>query len=146
MKQRVTLHGPIEDATLPAPYVFNTREKFEVVAEEGTDDLLECDVLPNENALRFKKTKAVEVMMALDPDTGSHDDANEAAQTFEIPIQTNVDGALQVDNRLPQFGDETNTDFAPIESDVEEAAHVGDQPTAAESREIVSDSRAPPAG
>ena len=39
-----------------------------------------------------------------------------------------------------------NYDFAVVEPDVEEAAHVGDQPTAAKDKEIFTDGRAPPAG
>ena len=44
----------------------------------------------------------------------------------------------------PEFGT-TNDDFAAIEPDVEVAAHIGDQPDAAEGKETVSDGRAPPA-
>ena len=112
LKQRLTRHGALEDATLPAPCASDTNEKLEVVAEEGTDDLLEYDGLLNENAARFKKTKTVEVMMALDPDTGSNDDA-----------QVEMDGAqLEADGQLPQFGGGTNTGFQLIETDVEDAA------------------------
>ena len=45
----------------------------------------------------------------------------------------------------PQFGI-TNDDFAAIEPGVDEAAYIGDQPTAAEYKEIVSDGRAPGTG
>ena len=75
-------------------------------------------------------------MMPLDPDTDSS--RNTALE---------VDGAqVEVDGQLPQVGDGTNTDFAPIEPDVEEAAFIGDQRSAAESREIAFDGYAPPAG
>ena len=55
--------------TLPAPYVSDDTEKLEVVAEEGTDDGFEYDGMLKEHAPRFRKTKTVEVMMAIDPET-----------------------------------------------------------------------------
>ena len=41
VRQLLTLHGALEDATLSAPNVSYNAEKWEVVAEEGSDDLLE---------------------------------------------------------------------------------------------------------
>ena len=109
------------------------------MAEEGVDDLLEYDGLFNENAPRFKKTRTVVVMTALDH-TGSSD-----------YVQLEVDGArLEEDGRLPKFGDGIDrtptfgegTDFAAVEPDVAEAESFGGMPTPAETREIVSDGRA----
>ena len=61
---------------------------------------------------------------ALDtPGTQGHDDAN-----------------------TPDTQGYANDDFAAVEPDVDEAAHVGDRPMAAEGKEMVSDGRAPRAG
>ena len=73
------------------------------MAEEGVENLLEYDRLLYKNVQRFKKTKTVEVMMALHTHTGSNDGANDANKT---PDQTEIDGAQQVDNQLPAIGNE----------------------------------------
>ena len=87
-----------------------------------------------EKAPRFRKTKTVESIMAIDSD---FDDA---------PLEA----ARQADDQPPQFAgtrdDTANRDFAAIELDVDEAAFIGEQPSAAERREIVCDGRAPFAG
>ena len=67
------------------------------------------------------------------------------------------DAQLSADDQPPQFGDNqspqlvtthdsANTDFAAVEPDVDEAAFIGETPSAAERREIVCDGRAPLAG
>ena len=107
-------------------------EKLEIVAEEGSDDILEFDGMLNMNAPRFRKTKTVEVMMALDPDNENDDDDNN-----DDPNATPV---------LHEDGDGINADYDAVEPDVADAATLGDQPTAAEEKEIVTDGRAPPTG
>ena len=82
LKQRLTLNGALEDMILLAPQVSDDIKCWDVVTEEaGSDDILEYDGLKNENASRFRKTKikAVELMMALDRDSGSNDDAQPEA-------------------------------------------------------------------
>ena len=71
--------------------------------------------------------------MAIDPDT---DDA-ELADDEQFLL-----GSLQP----PQSGkdttyDDANTNFAPVEPDVDEVAFLGDEPFATERREIVCDGR-----
>ena len=50
-----------------------------IVEEVGEDDVHEYDGLKDANAPRFRKTKIVELMMALDPDSGqaSEDESSE---------------------------------------------------------------------
>ena len=64
------LHGAFEDTTPPALLIIDETEKWGVHAEEGIDedDLLKFDGVCNENAQRFRKTKTVEITMAIDPD------------------------------------------------------------------------------
>ena len=93
-KQPLTLHGAFEDVSLLAPYVSDDTETWDVLTEEiGSADVLEYDGRVNDNALRFKKTKTVEIAMALDTDSGSVDDAQ-----------------LEADEP-PKFGDGTPADF-----------------------------------
>ena len=43
-------------------------EKGEIVAEVGADDLFQYDGFLIKNASRFKRTKTIEIMVAIDPD------------------------------------------------------------------------------
>ena len=65
-------------------------------------------------------------MMAIEPDTGSNNNV------CSIRNKPSVDGAPQVRQQLPNSGRGTNNDFVAIAPDVEEAAHLGDPPGAAE--------------
>ena len=64
-------------------------------AKEGVDedDLLKFDSVCNENALRFRKTKTVEIMMAIDPDIApgeaeSSEDDKSSPEDHQIGIST----------------------------------------------------------
>ena len=103
--------------------VTDSAEKLEVIVEEGADGLLVYDGMRKENARHFRKTHGFEMMMAIDPDTGPDDSVD-----------------------TPDTQGPANDDFVAIEPDVEEVAHLGKQPAAAEAGELVSDGRAPPAG
>ena len=118
-QQRLTLHGAFEDTTLPAHLITYEKEKWGVLAEEGIDedDLLKFDGVCNENATRFRKTKTVEIMMAIDPDI-----APDEAESSE-------DGKALEPRGPPDW---YLDDFDPLEPDVEEAARIGAQPTPAE--------------
>ena len=87
-------------------------------------------------------------MMAIDPNTGGVHSANDAntpdTQGYDCANTSDTQGYHSAN--APDTQGYADEDFAAVEPDVEEAAHVGDQPTAAEGREIVSDGRAPPAG
>ena len=74
--------------------------------------------------------------MSIDPDTGSDDVADTPGTQGHDDDYANT----------PDTHGYSNDDFAAVEHDVEEAAHLGDQPSAAEAGEIFSDGRAPPAG
>ena len=74
--------------------------------------------------------------MAINPDKGSVD----AADT------PGTQGHDDDDANTPNTHGYANDNFAAVEPDVEEAAHLGDPPSAAEAGEIVSDGCAPPAG
>ena len=75
-----------------------------------------------------------------------------------IDLNLDDEAAKQDDERPPQFGDDqppkfvtttddgANTYFSVVERDVDEAASISEQPSAAERREIVCDIRAPFAG
>ena len=93
------------------------------MAEDGADDVFQYDGMFKENALRFRKTKTVKMMMAIDPDTRP-----------DHPVDT------------PDAQGPANDDFAAIEPDGEEVVHLGNQPSAAEAGELISDGHAPPAG
>ena len=88
--------------------VTDSAEKLEITAEEGADDLFVYDGTCKENAPRFRKTKVVEIMMAIDPDTGPDDSVD-----------------------TPDTQGPANDDFVAIELDVAEVAHLGNQPSAA---------------
>ena len=71
LRQRLTLNGAFEDTILPAPHVTDEKEDWGVIVDAGTEeeDLLQFDGICNENAPRFRRTKTVEIMLAIDPDT-----------------------------------------------------------------------------
>ena len=131
-KQRVMLHGAFEDAALPAPHVSNDTKKLEVVAEEGADVLLEYDGLLNENARRFKKTRTIEIIMAIDPDT--------APEEVESPEDEQI--AFEEPGGAPDWYLDI---LEPLEPDVAEAASACAQPTPVEAAELITRGRAPPA-
>ena len=70
LQQRLTLHGAYEDTTLPGPMVTDEAEQWAVIEEEGAEDLLKYDGSCHENAPKFRKTKVIEIMMAIDPAIG----------------------------------------------------------------------------
>ena len=87
-------------------------------------------------------------MMAIDPDTGCGDSANDSntpgTQGYDC---ANTPGMQGYDTaNTPDTQGYANDDFAAVEADIDEAAHAGDRPTSAKGREIVSDGRAPLAG
>ena len=118
MKQRFTLHGAFDDYSLPAPAFRDGKETWGVIVDEvGEDDIHGYDGLKEANALRFRKTKVVEFMMALDLDSGQ---ASEGESSEDDP---------------PKFGNGASADFAAINPDVDEAEFIGDQPAAAVNRD-----------
>ena len=69
-RQRLTLNGAYEDATLPAPHVTDEQETWGVIAENDIEeeDIRLYDGICNENAPQFRRGKTVEIMLAIDPD------------------------------------------------------------------------------
>ena len=128
LQQRLTLHGAYEDTTLLAPMVTDETEHWAVIEEGGDDDLLRYDGICNENAPKFRKTKVIEVMMAIDPDIGPEgpDDEPDVQEAANEVILAH--------------------DFAAVEPDVADVAELGSFPAADEAAEIISDGRAPPTG
>ena len=81
----------------------------------------------------------MELMMFIDPDTSSDDVA-------DTPGTQGRDDGDDDDANTPDTHGYANNAFAACENDLEEAAHLADQHTAAEAGEIVPDGRATPAG
>ena len=77
----------------------------------------------NENAPKFRKTKVVEVMMAINPDTGPDD-----------PVDT------------PDRPGPADRDYAAVEPDVEEVAELGSLLSSDVAAKLMSDGHAPPSG
>ena len=71
LRQRLTSNGAFADTILPASHVTDEKEEWGVMVEAGTEeeDLLQFDGICNENTPRFQRTKTVEIMLAIDPDT-----------------------------------------------------------------------------
>ena len=69
LQQRIMLHGTYENTTLLAPMTTDETEKWAVIKEGGAEHLLKYEGACNANAQKFRKMKAVEVMMAIDPGT-----------------------------------------------------------------------------
>ena len=83
LQQRFMLHGAYEDTTWLASMTIDESEKWAVIERGGAEDLQNYEGICNENALRFRKMKAIEVMMAIDPDTGQ-DDSVDPSATHEL--------------------------------------------------------------
>ena len=134
LRQRLTLNGAFEDTILLAPHVTDEKEEWGVMVEAGTEeeDLLQFDGICNENAQRFQRTKTVEIMLAIHPDTAP-DEAESSEDERKEPEE--IGGA-------PEWYLDT---FDPFEPDVAEATSVAVQPTPVEDSELVARGRAPPA-
>jgi len=101
--------------------VTDETEQWAVIEEGGDDDLLRYDGICNDNAPKFRKTKVIEVMLAIDPDIGPEgpDDEPDAQEAANEVILAH--------------------DFAAIEPDVADVAELGSLPAADEAAEIISD-------
>ena len=84
LRQTLNLHGAFEDLTLPSPHISDDTEQWSVMTDEvGSADVLEYDSLLKENAPRFRRTRIVETMMAIEPDVDEQvDDDAEASPAF----------------------------------------------------------------
>ena len=133
LRQRLTLHGAFEDTILPAPHVTDEKENWGVIVDAGTEeeDLLQFDGICKENAPRFRRTKTVEIMLAIDPDT--------APEEVEFSEDENKPEEI---GGAPEWYLDT---FDPLEPDVAEANDTAAMPTPIEDLELVTRGRAPPA-
>ena len=133
-RQLLTLHGAFEDSTLLALHVADEMETWGMIAEERMEDedLLKFDGIFKENAQQFRRTKTVEIMMAIDPDTvpKEAESAEDEQKAFDEP------------GGAPDWYLDA---FDPLEPDVEEVVRAGDQPTPMEAAELITRGRAPPA-
>ena len=115
-----------------SPHVTDENEDWGVivdaVAEE--EDLLQFDGICNENALRFRRTETVEIMLAIDPDT-----APDNAESSDDNKPEEICGAPELYLDIVD----------PLEPDVAEANDTAAQPTPIQDLELVTRGRAPPA-
>ena len=70
MKARLTLHGALEDKTLPESHVVDDGESWEVIEDrsEFEEVAVFADGQRGENAAQFETTATVAYVLALEPD------------------------------------------------------------------------------
>ena len=101
-------------------------EKWAVIDDGGAGYFLNYEGMCNEYASKFWKMKVIEVMMAIDPDTGQDDPVDPSA--------------------IPEVDDGGRAAVKPDVTDVADVAELGSTPPADVVAELVSDGWAPPIG
>ena len=119
--------------TLPAPHVIDEKEEWGGIVDAGVEnqDLLQFEGICNENSQQFQRSKTVEIMLAINPDT----------VPYEVEFSKDERKELDEICGAPDWYLDT---FDPLEPDVAEAANAGAQPTPVEAAELVTRGRAPP--